>query len=281
MDNVLITGACGHIGSLTVQALMIEGYKVYGIDLIGKEFPSNIQLPNGLFELIQYDLLDKDIENVIPNNIEYVIHLAGLSSMKDSFENPLDYEKVNVEGTINLLMACKRKKIRKFVFVSTFAVYGHFRPEINQESHPTNPLTPYGISKISAEMYVHILASKYNFDTLVLRLANVYGAHEPQEHVSLISSFVASARRGEDIVVYGDGKHRRSFLHVSDAARCLINAIQVDTNQRLTIDICDSVSYEIQDVARLVVDLIGNSNVNVKYNDSNLDLARNGNKCKS
>jgi UDP-glucose 4-epimerase len=274
MERILVTGACGFIGSSVVELLTNRGYKVYGLDLKGKKMPSNISIPDGYFDLIWCDLLNDDLEKKIPDDITHVLHLASLTSLVESFNNPLLYEKVNVEGTLRLMTACGQKGIRSFVYVSSFAVYGDFHSDYRNDHHPTQPLSPYGISKLAAEMYVHILAPKLGFDSVVLRLANVYGRNQLQSSTNLLQAFISSALKEEDIIVFGDGKHRRSFLHVSDAALALLKTVQAHGICGLTFDICDEMSYDVLQIARMIINQVGNSKVKIIFKNSEIQLAQ-------
>lgn len=227
LDNksVLITGAFGFLGQVVVQDILQQGAHVYALDL-----PNIVESKELLFknenhiDIIGVDILDENLREFLPASVNYVIHLAALTSVRESFKDPVTYLRVNTEGTINLLKALEKLNLERFIFASTAAVYGENTAPNIDESFPLIPSNPYGASKAASEYYVKILSRKFGFDSVILRFFNIYGPGMPHGDSGIINSFLKSLDNNEDLVILGEGNHIRTFTHIKDASRALVLA---------------------------------------------------------
>ena len=272
--TVLVTGALGFLGKTTIQMLVDRDYFVYGLDLPGKEIPPVIKnLDSSTFNLIEGNILDDDLDEVLPSSIEHVIHLAGLMDVQDPFTDPKIFEKVNVDGTVHILDACKNKRVRRFIFASSAAVYGNALESPITEDHTLTPLNPYGRSKALAEEQVTKLGNEYSLETICLRFFNIYGPGQPIGQSGLIPTFMSSVKSGDDLVIYGSGKRKRSFVHVEDAARAIVLSCEVASAAGHTFNICGDISISVNDLANDILRLSGRTDIKVIYEDMSREFA--------
>ncbi|MHA1864220.1 MAG: NAD-dependent epimerase/dehydratase family protein [Candidatus Thorarchaeota archaeon] len=272
--TVLVTGALGFLGKTTVQLLVEGGYLIWGLDLPGTEIPRFFKnLESSTFNLIEGNILDDDLDEIFPQNIDFVIHLAGLKDVQKSFDEPELFEKVNVDGTVRILDACKNRDIKRFIFSSSAAVYGTGTEFPITEDHTLAPMNPYGRSKALAEQKVSKLGAEYSIETTCLRFFNIYGLNQPIGQSGLISSFVNSIKSGEDIVIYGSGKRKRSFVHVEDAARSLILACEAENAAGHTFNICGDISISVTDLAKEILRLSGRTDLQIINKKMDRELA--------
>jgi nucleoside-diphosphate-sugar epimerase len=274
--SALVTGAAGFLGSVIVELLLDEGYIVYALDRDDSWFSSMLKSNSHEFmKFICCDITDEGLVSKLPSTIDCVIHLAGLISVPESFEKPLLYAEVNTMGTIRLLQACQNRCVRRFVYISTAAVYGNMIGQNQSDIHLTNPLNPYGISKLSGEHYVHVLGPRYDFATVVLRLFNLYGPGIKRHHSGVLTEFLLLVNNNEDIVIFGKGSRTRSFLHVRDAARAILLATSVSKATGLTMNICGSKEYSINEIAQILLDCANRNDIQIIHKNSDLILAGN------
>jgi len=218
--KVLVTGGAGFIGSHIVEACLAAGHQVSVLDDLSTGFRANV--PAGV-KLWEVDLRDAGAVDsaLAAERPEVVCHQGARANVRESFEKPVLYAEVNILGSLNLLEACRRHGVRKVVYASTGgAAYGEPQRLPVDESHPVNPLDPYGASKHHVEHYLFIYRASYGLDYTVLRYPNVYGPRQnPHGEAGVIAIFTALMLAGRQPVIHGSGDQLRDFVHVSDIAR--------------------------------------------------------------
>lgn len=256
--KVLVTGALGFIGHHLCVGLARKGYEVLGLDNLSRGRRDRIDLlrKHGVNTIIA-DI--RDLENMVKVFSEFkpdvVAHLAALISVEESFEKPLLYEEVNVQGTINVILASNKIGVWRIVYASSATVYGNpVKLPINEE-HPTNPLSPYGVSKLAGEMF-----SKTLFDgeggVVVLRLFNVYGIGQNPEYAGVITRFMERLERGLPPIIYGTGEQTRDFVHVLDVVEAFEKAFKADAGG-VVLNIGTGKPTSIRDLAYMMIKLYG------------------------
>jgi nucleoside-diphosphate-sugar epimerase len=196
--RTLVTGGAGFIGSHLVDRLMKEGYEVVVLDNFSAGKTENIQrhLRSQSFRLVKGDVRNLEDVRKAVGDIDVVFHLAAIVNVPLSIEDPLLVNDVNIEGTLNLLEASLKENIQRFIYISTCAVYGEARYLPINEEHPIMPLSPYGISKFTAEHYCKIFHHIHGLKTASLRLFNVYGPRQSEGPYSgLITQFIIRLRQ--------------------------------------------------------------------------------------
>jgi UDP-glucose 4-epimerase len=226
--KVLVTGGAGFIGSHLVDRLVNCGYSVKVLDNLSTGRLDNIRghLLNGRVEFVEGDVRDASIVEDCVKDVDMAFHLAAITSVPFSVENPGITFDVNVRGTMNLLRFCSKVGVSKFVFVSSCAVYGEpiFLPVT--EEHPTNPISPYAESKLAAEKFCLGFHERRLLPAVVLRLFNVYGLRQgASEYCGVITRFIDRSNRKLPLVVYGDGGQSRDFVNVHDVVEAIVRSI--------------------------------------------------------
>jgi UDP-glucuronate 4-epimerase len=231
--NHLVTGGAGFIGSHLVERLLAEGHRVTCLDNFDDFYDPALKrrnltqaLKDSKFCLVEGDLRDEDLlHKLFPEEkIEIVAHLAARAGVRPSIENPLLYADVNVRGTLNLLEACKKHKVRRVVFASSSSVYGNnLKVPFAEEDPVDNPISPYAATKKAGELICHTYHHLYGMDVACLRYFTVYGPRQRPEMA--IHQFTRRIHQGEKITLFGDGSSRRDYTYIGDAIEGTIAAL--------------------------------------------------------
>ncbi|MCK5403558.1 SDR family NAD(P)-dependent oxidoreductase, partial [Candidatus Bathyarchaeota archaeon] len=177
---VLVTGGAGFIGSFTVERLLLEGYEVSVLDDFSSGSMKNLERmkSNAALKIFRGSITKLDEVERAVRNVDFVVHEAAIASVQESIENPMRVNEVNVTGTLNILKASLDSKVKRLVFASSCAIYGDPDKLPVSENHSRRAISPYGVSKLSAEAYCSAFYETYGFETVVLRYFNVYGPHQ-------------------------------------------------------------------------------------------------------
>ncbi len=220
MARFLVTGAAGFIGSNLVEALLRAGEAVRGLDnfLTGKR--ENLR---GLeaAEFLEGDVRDPETCARACEGVEYVLHQAALGSVPRSVENPVLSNECNVTGTLNMLVAARDARVRRFVFAASSSAYGDTPTLPKVETMPARPLSPYALTKHVGEQYCRIFTDLYGLETVSLRYFNVFGRRQDPfgAYAAVIPRFVSSLLAGRSPEIYGDGEQTRDFTYVADVVQ--------------------------------------------------------------
>ncbi|MEM4634060.1 MAG: NAD-dependent epimerase/dehydratase family protein [Candidatus Anstonellaceae archaeon] len=219
---IVVTGGSGFIGSHVCSLLAERGYKVRIIDIS----PPQLGYQG---EFVRASVLDAIRLQKLFEGAEAVIHLAALVDVQSSMLDPYSDFQVNVQGTINVLETARRHGVKKVAFASSAAVYGDPKNIPIKETDPANPLSPYGMSKLSSERYVLLYNKIYDMQNTALRLFNVFGrgqsANSPYSGV--ITKFADAIRLDRQPIIYGSGRQTRDFVHADDVAEAFLRAIEL------------------------------------------------------
>ncbi|MDJ0555311.1 MAG: NAD-dependent epimerase/dehydratase family protein [Microcoleaceae cyanobacterium MO_207.B10] len=223
--HIIITGGAGFIGSHLSEFILEKGHQITVIDNLKTGKLKNL-LPHPNLNLIQKDILTCQPTD-FPKSINGIVHLAATYSVNTSWQKPLETHQNNLSSTLAVIELCHALKIPKLVFASSATVYGNPINLPVTESHPTQPLSPYGLHKLCSEQYLNLFAQKYNFAAVNLRFFNVFGSRkDPNSPYSgVISIFVERMKQGLPITIFGDGKQTRDFIYVKDIANGLYQAL--------------------------------------------------------
>ncbi len=224
--KVLVTGGAGFIGSHISDGLIDEGYEVIVVDDLSAGKEDNIHEKANFYKL---DIQSSSLEDVFrKEQPDFVNHQAAQKDVRVSVSDPIYDAKINILGTINLLQNCMKYKVKKIVFASTGgAMYGEQETFPATETHPVRPISPYGITKLVAEHYMHYYKTLYGLDYVSLRYSNVYGPRQdPFGEAGVVAIFVQKLLNGEQPIINGDGKQTRDFVYVEDVVKANILAIK-------------------------------------------------------
>jgi UDP-glucose 4-epimerase len=233
--NILATGGAGFIGSHVVDACINEGHYVVVIDDCSTGRRENV---NPGAEFIQLDIRSGRVGNVFEDTpFDAVIHHAAQMDVRKSVADPLSDAGVNILGTLNLLANCAAHRVGRFIFASTGgAIYGEQVSFPADENHPLNPVSPYGVSKLAAEKYLHYFQTAGAVKCLSLRYGNVYGPRQnPDGEAGVIAIFAKKLLAGTQPLIHGDGKQTRDYVYVDDVVKSVLLALPSTTTGAFNI----------------------------------------------
>jgi UDP-glucose 4-epimerase len=259
LKKAVVTGGAGFIGSHLSAGLVKHGYNVIILDDLSSGKKENITklIAEEGVEFNQGSITDYELLMDIFRDANYVFHLAAVSSVPLSLEDPLACHEVNAAGTLNVLTAARDSGVSKVVYASSCAVYGD-RPVIpTTEDTPTEPRSPYAITKLSGEHYCRIFRQVYDLNTVSLRLFNVYGPGQEQDspYSAVIPAFIKRVSAGSPPVIYGDGSQTRDLTFITDAVEAIMLAAESEASGVYNIGRGESIT--IGRLARLIISLSG------------------------
>ncbi|MWV65246.1 SDR family NAD(P)-dependent oxidoreductase [Halorubrum sp. JWXQ-INN 858] len=245
--HVLVTGGAGFIGGHLAEAFLRDGHDVTVLDNLEPFYAEGIKrhtlevhrsvadAGDATYRFVEGDVRDADTVAAVVSDADVVVHQAAQAGVRESVDNPRKVADINVDGTVNLLQASTEADVDRVVVASSSSVYGKPVSLPYEESHPTEPVSPYGVSKLAQEHYARVYTELHGLPTVCLRYFTVYG---PRMRPNMaISNFVSRCLNGEPPVVYGDGTQTRDFTYVADV---------VDANRTLLT--CDAADGEVMNV---------------------------------
>ena len=228
MHSYLITGGVGFIGSNIAYELVQRGERVRVVDNFSTGNERNISDIMDKIELVEADVRDLEKMRSAVEGIDFVLHQAALPSVARSVDNPIDSNEVNVNGTLNLLVAARDAGVKRFVYAASSSAYGNSPALPKNEDMPSHPLSPYAISKLLGEHYCRIFHTIYKLETVSLRYFNVFGPRQDpaSPYSAAIPKFINAMLEGEPITIYGDGEQSRDFTYVQNVVNANLLACE-------------------------------------------------------
>jgi UDP-glucose 4-epimerase len=222
--KAIVTGGAGFIGSNIAAALTERGDEVMVLDDLSSGYARNLdQLPT--VKLIEGSVLDAKLTAEVMQGAEVVFHHAASVGNKRSIDDPRADAMTNVLGTVNVLEACRQAGVRKIVYASSAGIFGQLKELPIGESHPLEPDSPYGASKLAAEKECLAFGKLYDLEAIALRYFNVYGPHQRfDQYGNAIPIFVFQMLRNEGVTIFGDGEQTRDFINVHDIVQANLKA---------------------------------------------------------
>ena len=250
--KVLVTGGAGFIGSHLCRRLLKAGIKPVVFDnlSVGKE--ENV--PRGCW-FIKGDIQNFSSAQKIIKNVDAIFHLAANVTIRGSVDKFYEDAQTNIIGTLNLLRACKvSKKVKKFVFSSSMAVYTDSpKPVPLDEDYKKEPISPYGIAKLASERYILVACKQMGIESTVLRFFNTYGPGQTYTpYVGVITIFVNKLLAGQSPVIFGDGEQKRDFVYVGDIAEATYRVLQSKTNGQI-LNVGTGKATSVNQIASLLI----------------------------
>jgi UDP-glucose 4-epimerase len=255
----LVTGGAGFIGSNIAEKLVQLGHQVRVLDDFSTGFRSNLASFENELELIEGDLRDYDTVAKAVDSVDYILHQAALPSVPGSVAEPIRYNQVNIDGTLNLLEAARQAGVKKLVMASSSAIYGDDPKLPKQEDMRPEPMTPYAIAKQTNEYYCRAYWQLYKMPTACLRYFNVFGPRQnpKSEYAAVIPKFITALQNGKQPTVFGDGGQSRDFTYIDDIVSANLFAID---NQEMVGDVYNcacGVQYTLNQLLDLLRKIIG------------------------
>jgi UDP-glucose 4-epimerase len=226
MAKILVTGGAGFIGSNVADRFIQDGHKVTIIDNLSTGVKANLNKKAKFYEVdIRSAVIDKIFEMEKP---QILCHHAAQIDVRKSASDPIFDAEVNIIGTLNLFNSCIKHKVKKMIFASTGgAIYGEQDYFPADEDHPANPLSPYGVAKLTIEKYLHFYKETYGVNYVALRYANVYGPRQnPFGEAGVVAIFTERLLGDRKAIINGDGKQTRDFVFVEDVVESNVLALE-------------------------------------------------------
>lgn len=222
----LVTGGAGFIGSHLVEALVARAEKVRVLDDFSTGSWANLAPFGDAVEVVEGDIVDYPVVLDAMVGVNHVLHHAAIASVEHSMRDPIQVHRVNVDGTLNVLLAAREARIQRLVFASSAAIYGAANRLPSDEEALPQALSPYAASKIAGETYIHSFVAAFALPATILRYFNVYGPRQDptSPYSGVITRFVAAIHRGEPPTIFGDGRQTRDFVYVGDVVRANLKA---------------------------------------------------------
>ena len=258
MTTYLVTGGAGFIGSHVAAALQARGDRVRILDNFATGQRDNLRVADGA-ELIEGDVRSYHTVREAVEGAEFVLHLAALPSVPRSIRDPITSNDVNVVGTLNVLTASRDARVRRLIYASSSSVYGT-SPELpKREDLAPLPISPYAVSKLAGEHYARAFWALYGFETVALRLFNVFGPRQnpDSQYSAVVPVFIQRLLRGEPPVVNGDGTQTRDFTYVDNVVGAFLASCVAPSVAGRVFNIAGGRQHSVLDLIAALSDILG------------------------
>jgi UDP-glucose 4-epimerase len=226
----LVTGGAGFIGSHIVDELVRRGHRVVVLDNLSTGKESNLAGVRDQIELSTGSVTDLAAVQAACRGADYVIHLAARTSVPRSVEDPLDTNHANIDGTLNVLVAARDAKVRRFVYAASSSAYGETPTLPKVETMQPGPISPYGVTKYVGELYAQVFGRVYGLENASLRYFNVFGPRQDptSQYSGVLSRFMLAVIEGKPPVIFGDGEQSRDFTYVENIVDETLHACEAN-----------------------------------------------------
>lgn len=214
----LVTGGAGFIGSNIVDELVRRGQQVAVLDDLSSGKESNLAGVRGKIDFHKGSITDLQAVQAAAKGADYVIHLAARTSVPRSVADPLESNRVNIDGTLNVLVAARDAKVKRYVFAASSSAYGETPVLPKVETMPPQPISPYGVTKFVGELYAQVFGRVYGLSNACVRYFNVFGPRQDptSQYSGVLSRFMLAVIEGQPPVVFGDGEQTRDFTYIDN-----------------------------------------------------------------
>ncbi len=262
----LVTGGAGFIGSNVVDELVKRGQEVVVLDDLSAGKEANLAAVRDKIDLHIGTITDLAAVQSACKGVDYVIHLAARTSVPRSVVNPLETNHVNIDGTLNVLVAARDAQVRRFVFAASSAAYGETPTLPKIESMAAQPISPYGVTKYVGELYAQVFGRAYGLENACLRYFNVFGPRQDptSQYSGVLSRFMLAVIEGQAPVVYGDGEQSRDFTYVDNIVDETLRACEAAGASGLVFNGGTGARVTLNQVLKLLEKITGKT-IQAKY----------------
>lgn len=262
----LVTGGAGFIGSNIVDELLRRGHDVIVLDDFSSGKEENLAHASTKIRLIRGDICDLEAAREACEGADYVLHLAARTSVPRSVKDPIETNRVNIDGTLNVLVAARDAKVRRIVYAASSAAYGETSALPKTETMPTAPISPYGVTKLVGEMYAQVFGRAYGVENVSVRYFNVFGPRQDptSQYSGVLSRFMLAVIEGAAPVVYGDGEQSRDFTYVDNVVDVSLRACEARGASGKVFNGGTGIRISLNEVLKLLGKISGES-IGAKY----------------
>ena len=260
-DLWLVTGGAGFIGSHIVEELVRRGERVRVLDNLSTGRLAKLASVRGRVEFVKGDITRPADCARACRGAAYVLHQAAIRSVPKSMDRPLPSNEANVDGTLNMLVAAREAKVRRFVYASSSSAYGGCKVYPQREDMRPQPLSPYAVSKLAGEHYAIVWARSFGLETVSLRYFNVFGPRQDPESLysAVIPKFMEQALAGAPLDVHWDGKQSRDFTHVANVVAANLLAAKAPASRASgeVFNVANNETHSLLDMIRVIERISG------------------------
>ncbi len=255
----LVTGGAGFIGSNTVDELVRRGHSVVVLDDLSAGKEENLAQVAAKITFVRASITDIEKVRVACQDADYVLHLAARTSVPRSVKDPLETNRINVEGTLNVLVAARDAKVKRVVFAASSSAYGETPTLPKVETMLTAPISPYGVSKWAGEVYAQVFGHVYGLENVSLRYFNVFGPRQDagSPYSGVLSKFITALLDGGQPVVFGDGEQSRDFTYVENVVQANLLACEAPAVSGRVINIGTGGRFTLNQTLELLAKISG------------------------
>ncbi len=268
----LVTGGAGFIGSNIVDELVRRGHSVVVLDDFSAGKEKNLEAVRQKIEVCHGSITDLATVQAAASGADYVIHLAARTSVPRSVKDPIESNRINIDGTLNVLVAARDAKVRRIVYAASSSAYGETPILPKVESMPPAPISPYGVTKYVGELYAQVFGRVYGLENVCIRYFNVFGPRQDptSQYSGVLSRFMLAVLEGQQPLVYGDGEQSRDFTFIANVVDETLRGCEASNASGRVYNGGTGARITINEVLRLL-EMISGKTIKAKY-----DPPRNG-----
>lgn len=255
----LVTGGAGFIGSNTVDELVRRGHSVVVLDDLSSGKEENLAEVRSKITFMKGSIIDLEIVQKAMHQADFVIHLAARTSVPRSVKDPIDTNRINVDGTLNVLVAARDNKVKRVVYAGSSSAYGDTPTLPKSEAMQPVPISPYGVAKYAGELYAQAFGRCYGLENVSLRYFNIFGQRQDPDspYSGVLSRFAAALLDDTQPVIYGDGEQTRDFTFVENAVQANLLACEASSASGKVYNIGTGLSISLNQTLELLRGISG------------------------
>src|SRR5688572_22707222 len=262
----VVTGGAGFIGSHITEELVRRDHSVVVLDDLSSGKQANLSQLAGKFEFVNGSICDLDAVASACRGADYVIHLAARTSVPRSVLEPIQTNHINIDGTLNVLIAARDAKVKRVVFAASSSAYGETAELPKRESMPPSPISPYGVTKLVGELYAQVCGRIYGLESVSLRFFNVFGPRQDptSQYSGVLSRFITALLTAKQPVVYGDGEQSRDFTYVANVVDASLRACEAAGASGKVFNVGTGTRFTLNETLALLEKISGR-NIKARY----------------
>ena len=262
----VVTGGAGFIGSNTVDELVRRGASVVVLDDLSGGKEENLAEFRNKITFIKGSIIDIEVVRKAMHEAEYVLHLAARTSVPRSVKDPIETNRINIDGTLNVLVAARDAKVKRIVFAASSSAYGETPTLPKVENMEPQPISPYGVTKYVGELYAQTFGRCYGLENVCLRYFNIFGPRQDPSspYSGVLAKFCTAFLEDTQPVIFGDGEQTRDFTYVENAVQANLLACEAPSASGKVFNIGVGGRFSLNDTVALL-NRISGKNLEVKY----------------